>query len=236
MSLCADANLQPHNVWPLGNTTLFNDVIGSDDVIHNENDVCFSFIEGPKGLPYSIIDLEEQIEPFFDINIQGNGPMRDLAISFYVYPDNDESDIKGTLVHYQAEDREIMRIRMLANTFLVSFRDEYGMSAGMMYLVNFLTPRAWSHVAVSRDYPTGRIIVYKDGVEAYNNDDDFSDVISFPSTGKIRLGKSQDPDDEDLFEGSFACLQYFDNVIPSGADLSTDNCKPSNWNRQFSCK
>ncbi|XP_052818410.1 uncharacterized protein LOC128244446 [Mya arenaria] len=224
----------PLNLWPLSNVSLFSDVIGENDIIHDGNQVCFTFIEGPAELPYSVIDIEEQLEPFLDANIKGTSPLRDLTVSFFVYPDNDEADIKGTLIHYQAEEREVMRIRMLANTFLVSFRDEYGMSAGMMYLVNFLTPHAWNLVTVTREYASGKIIVYKNGVELYNADDEFSDVISFPSTGRLRLGKSQDPDDEDVFEGSFACVQLYEHRVPDSPQRSVaERCHPDHWNRQF---
>ncbi|XP_045194579.2 uncharacterized protein LOC123550210 [Mercenaria mercenaria] len=229
VAVCSD----PMYVWPLANVSLYRDVIGSQDVIHDEDQKCFSFVDGPKGLPYSVLDIEDEDNSCFDVNLKGTAPLRDLTISMYVFPHNDEADISGTLIHYQSEDREILRIRTLANTFLVSFRDEYGMSAGMMYLVNFLTPRVWNHVTVSRKFPTGRIIVYKDGVEMYNEDDEFSDVISFPHTGKLRIGKSQDPDDEALYNGQFACVQLYDKVISENNQEDILNrCKPENWKTQ----
>ncbi|KAL4234076.1 hypothetical protein ACF0H5_005730 [Mactra antiquata] len=225
---------EPAYVWPLGNVSLYSDVIGSQDIIHDKGKKCFSFVDGPTGLPYSALDVEEETTTCFDANLKGTAPLRDLTVSFYVYPDNDMADISGTLLHYQAEDREIMRIRTLANTFLVSFRDEYGMSAGMMYLVNFLTPHAWNHVTVAREFQTGRITVYKDGIEMYNEDDEFSDVISFPSTGKLRMGKSQDPDDEDLFEGNFACVQLYDTEVSKALQPEIlSYCKPEMWKEQF---
>lgn len=227
----------PMYVWPLGNMSLYSDVLGAQDVLHDEKKKCFSFIDGPESLPYSVLDIEEEPTTCFDANLKGSAPLRDLTVSLFVYPDNDMADISGTLLHYQTEDREIMRIRTLANTFLVSFRDEYGMSAGMMYLVNFLTPHAWNHVTVAREFPTGKITVYKDGVEMYNQDDEFSDVISFPSAGKMRMGKSQDPDDEDMFEGYFACVQFYDSVVNKTQQQDVlAYCRPEKWERQFNCK
>jgi hypothetical protein len=195
------------------------------------------FVNGPEGLPYSVLDIDDEDNSCFDANLKGTAPLRDMTISMFVFPDNDADDISGTMIHYQSDDREILRIRALANTFLVSFRDEYGMSAGMMYLVNFLTPRAWNHVTVSRVFPTGRIIVYKDGVEMYNQDDEFSDVISFPHIGKLRIGKSQDPDDEAIFNGQFACVQIYDKVIDETNQKDIlSYCKPENWKTQHDCK
>lgn len=228
---------EPVNVWPLGNVSLFNDVQGSQNIQHDTNNECFKFVDGPSGLPYTVLDVRALSTQVLDVTLKGLTTLRDITIAFYVYPENDPADITGTLLHYQSEDREFIRVRMLANTFLVSFRDEYGMSAGMMYLVDFLTPRAWNHVIISRIYSTGRIIVYKDGVNMYDMDDDFSNVISFPHGGKLRIGKSQDPDDDDVFVGNFACIQIYEIVIPpdiQGEVLSF--CRPQNWNQQFTCK
>ena len=161
----------------------------------------------------------------FDMTLSGDSILKDLSISLFVYPNAEETELSGTLLHYTHEEREIMRIRCLANTFLVSFRDEYGMSAGMMYLENFLQPEQWNHVIVTRDYKTGRITVFLNGEEKYNEDDDFSDIISFPGGGKIRIGKSQDPDDVDGFGGNFACIQMFEKVLDADdADTVQDNC------------
>lgn len=233
----SNGNYKPVYVWPLGNASLYSDIIGTQDVIHDEDQTCFAFVDGPTSLPYSIFDKEEQENACFDVNLRGPAPLRDLTVSMFVYPHNDASDISGTLLHYQSEDREILRIRTLANTFLVSFRDEYGMSAGMMYLVNLLTPRAWNHVTIVRDYKTGRIIVYKDGEEVFNDDDEFSDVIGFPHTGKLRVGKSLDPDDEALFEGNFACIQVYERMVSKDrlADI-LKYCQPENWKMQYDCK
>lgn len=228
---------EPMYTWPLGNVSLYSDVIGSRNVLHDADQTCYSFVDGPKGLPYSVLDTQEEDNDCFDVNLKGPAPLRDFTISMYVYPDKDVADISGTLLHYQSEDREIMRVRTLANTFLVAFRDEYGMSAGMMYLVNFLTPRAWNHVTIARYYENGRIVVYKDGTEMYNEDDDFSDVISFPHTGKLRMGKSDDPDNEDPFEGRFACVQMYDQVISKEHQPEILKfCQPENWKAQFECK
>lgn len=232
------ANRIPKYVWPLSNVSLYSDVISSQDVIHETDKRCFSFINGPEGLPYTVLDIDDEDDSCFDANLKGPAPLRDMTISLFVFPDNDAADISGTMIHFETEEhREILRIRALSNTFLVSFRDEFGMSAGMMYLVNFLTPRAWNHVTVSRGFPTGRIIVYKDGVEMYNQDDEFSDVISFPHTGKFRIGKSLDTDDEAKFTGQFACVQLYDNVISKENQPDIISyCKPENWNSQYNCK
>lgn len=238
-SAASSSNFKPPlYLWPLANISLFNDVIGSHHIQHGDEDGhCYNFIDGPAGLPYSVLDQSQAIESGMDATLKGPPPLRDMTISFYVYPDKDPEEISGTLFHYLSDDREFMRVRMLGNTFLISFRDEYGMNAGMMYLVDFLTPRAWNHVMFSRVYVTGAIIVYKDGVELYNMDDDFSNVISFPHDGKLRLGKSQDSDDQGVFEGKFACVQVYNIVVPVDkmAELQS-RCWPEAWNNEFSCK
>lgn len=227
----------PEHVWPLGNSTLFNDVINLQHIQHDVNNVCYKFVQGPPGLPYTVFDFTSLVTPGLDVVLKGASPLRDLSVGFYVYPMNDPADVTGTLLHYQLEDREFIRVRMLANTFLVSFRDEYGMSAGMMYLVDFLNPHTWNHVTISRVYSTGRIIVYKDGTELYNMDDDFSNVISFPHDGKLRVGMSQDPDDADVFDGHFACVQVHASIVSSDIqDSVMKYCRPQNWNNHFSCK
>ncbi|KAH3772039.1 uncharacterized protein LOC127845161 [Dreissena polymorpha] len=231
---CNLKSTAPIHVWPISNISMFNDVMGHVTITHDKASVCFNFKEGPLDLPYSVLDLQHQSDHCYDVYFKNAEPFRDLTFSLFVYADNDVEDIKGTMIHYQAQDREILRIRMLANTLLVSFRDEYGMSAGMMYLVNFLNPRVWNHVIITRDYVTGRIVVNKDGVEMYNDDDEFSDVISFPSAGKLRMGKSQDPDDEDVFNGEIACVQVYDYVVPAdGSDMVKDFCQPNNWKNTF---
>ena len=223
--------------WPLSNESLFHDVFDTSLVNHTPEIKCFSFLDGPDDLPYSVLDKEDQETKSYDVFIEKEEPLQDLTISLYVFPDNDASDITGTLFHYQSDDREIMRIRTLANTFLVSFRDEYGMSAGTMYLVNFLTAHAWNHVTVTRDFKTGRIVVYKDGKEMYNDDDEFSDIISFPLSGMVRIGKSLDPDDEDKFEGVFACIQLYKQVIAAeNIDVVHSNCLPEKWTNKFDCE
>ena len=203
---------EPAHTWPLSNLTLYKDVAGNSDVIHNPDKVCFSFVPGPPDLDYSVLKISEENSQF-DMTLSGDSVLKDLSISLFVHPYAEETELSGTLLHYMYEEREIMRIRCLANTFLVSFRDEYGMSAGMMYLENFLQAEHWNHVVVTRDYKTGRITVFLNGEEMYNEDDDFSDIISFPSGGKLRIGKSQDPDDVDEFDGNFACIQIFESVI-----------------------
>ena len=212
----------PAHTWPLSNMTLYEDISGNSDVIHDPGKVCFSFVSGPPDLGYSVLKMSEENSQF-DMALSENSVLKDLSISLFVYPYTEETELSGTLLHYTYEEREIMRIRCLANTFLVSFRDEYGMSAGMMYLENFLKPEQWNHVVVTRDYKTGRITVSLDGEEMYNEDDDFSDIISFPGGGKIRIGKSQDPDDVDAFGGNFACIQMFESVIDDD-DTVQDYC------------
>lgn len=212
MTTLAKEDPRPAHTWPLSNISLYDDVVGGSDVIHASDKICFSFVPGPDVLEYSVLELGEENSQF-DMVLSGEAVLKDLTISMYIYPHAEETELSGTLLHYTYEEREIMRIRCLANTFLVSFRDEYGMSAGMMYLVNFLEPGKWNHVVVTRDYKTGRITVYLDGEEMYSEDDDFSDIISFPSGGKLRVGKSQDPDDVDAFDGNVACIQIFGSVI-----------------------
>lgn len=209
----------PAHTWPLSNTSLYNDTAGQSDVIHDPGKICFSFVPGPPDLGYSVLELSEE-NSRFEMILSGNAVLKDLSISMYIYPNAEETELSGTLLHYTYEDREIMRIRCLANTFLVSFRDEYGMSAGMMYLVNLLTPEQWNHVVVTRDYKTGTITVYLDGEEMYKEDDDFSDIISFPNGGKLRIGMSQDPDDVDSFDGNFACIEMYTSVL-DGDDIDT---------------
>ena len=227
----------PIHLWPLGNSSLYNDVIGVTKIRHDANKKCFLFTNGPSALPYSILRMDDEPDASYDVTLDGKTPLQDLTISFYVYPENDVSDVSGTILHYQVEDREILRIRALANTFLVSFRDEYGMSAGTMYIVNFFTPREWNHVVLSRAYETGRIAVYKDGVEMYNDDDEFSDVISFPNAGIIRVGKSHDEDDDDNFDGNFACVQLYQKVVPVDNLGELQNfCLPEHWKNTFNCK
>ena len=232
-----DSQKHPTNVWPLGNLTLFNDVMNTQDIQHDDNRICYTFVDGPHGLPYSILDLSDSVSTGLDVTLSGTAPLRDLTFSLYIYTNNDLADITGTIFHYQLEDREFIRVRMLANTFLVSFRDEYGMSAGMMYLTDFLTSHTWSHVIICREFATGRITIYKDGVEMYNMDDDFSNVISFPRDGKLRLGMSQNTEEPDVFDGNIACVQFYD--IQASVDMPVgllEYCKPETWNNHFSCK
>ena len=221
----ADGERVPFHSWPLSNTSLYNDTIGNNDVIHDKNKVCFLFVSGPPDLGYSALKLSDE-GGNLDMVLAEHSVLKDLSISMYIYPYDEVSELSGTLLHYMYEDREIMKIRCLANTFLVSFRDEYGMSAGMMYLVEFLKSNQWNHVIVTRDYKTGTITVYRDGELMYDEDDDFSDIISFPNGGKLRIGKSQDSDDVDPFDGNFACVQIYTNVLGEDDIMKTKEfCK-----------
>ncbi|KAL3860639.1 hypothetical protein ACJMK2_010735 [Sinanodonta woodiana] len=212
-------------VWPLANITVYKEVMQGDDAELLENQQCFQFSSGPPSISYSVVTFDGSSNSYFDIHMNKPYLLEDMTISLYVYPGG---DVSGSLIHFKSDNGDLINIRVVMNTIIISFRDPYGMNAGLVYLETFFTLDKWNHLIVTRDYETGTIAVYKGGQEIFNDDNEFSDTISFSQKGTLRIGKSQDETDEDTFEGSICCVQWYKAIVKE-VQLQRF-CRPDNWN------
>ena len=99
--------LSPQYVWPLGNTSVYSEVVqGHDAKVAGDGD-CFRFGRGPAAMPFDALTLTGEARSFIEITLDGKVDFKDLALSFHIHPDGLP---RGTILSYRCESGDVLKV------------------------------------------------------------------------------------------------------------------------------
>lgn len=237
----ADSAIDPPSYeWPLGDTSVLAEVFRGKDMVAEAGKKCFGFPEGHPSLPYKSMRIGGNSVSHVEAQLSPDTQFEDITISILVFPE-DASGETSTLLHYvRGEDnnkKEKIRIRIMGTDFIITFRDQFDIPAGLILIDNPLKSNEWNHLVIVREFQTGRIHVYCNGANVYyGEDDEFPDNIPLEEDGLLIIGKAYIEEvgpelgADEPFNGAVSCLQIFQYaLVESAINEGLSFCQPEKW-------